>query len=146
MRFEVCGRGIVVAAVVEQGPYVALVVDLDSLLCARRVVAGRGRLKHEPIDGSEDEQLADNSRHVVDNSICARRATTIYQNIAVDIGPVIEEKLTSLDAPRFALMRCTSVDFSTTRILALNFRFIVHCISSSAILFYWAIRILFLTR
>jgi hypothetical protein len=77
MRFEVCGRGIVVAAVVEQGPYVALVVDLDSLLCARRVVAGRGRLKHEPIDGSEDEQLANNSRHVVGNSICARRATSL---------------------------------------------------------------------
>jgi hypothetical protein len=137
MRFEVCGRGIVVAAVVEQGPYVALVVDLDSLLCARRVVAGRGRLKHEPIDGSEDEQLADNSRHVVGNSICARRATTIYQNIAaVDIGPVIEEKLTSLDAPRFALMRCSSFDIFTPRILALNFRFIVFCTSSYAVLFY----------
>jgi hypothetical protein len=117
----------VVAAVVEQGPYVALVVDLDGLLCARRVVAGRGRLKHEPIDGSEDEQLADDSRHVVDNSICARRATTIYQNTAVDIGPVIERKLTSLDAPRFALLRCPSVGISTTRNLALESRFIVYC-------------------
>jgi hypothetical protein len=94
MRFEACGRSIVFAAVVEQGPYIALVVDLDRLLCA---------LEYDTIDGREDEQLADNSRHDMNNTICARRATVIYeQNIVADIGPVLDKKLTSLDAPRLS--------------------------------------------
>ena len=47
----------------EQRSDTALVIDLDGLLCRRRMVAGRGRLEHEPVYGGEDEQLADQPRH-----------------------------------------------------------------------------------
>jgi hypothetical protein len=44
-------------AVVQQGPYIALVVDPYSLLLLRmRMRAG---LKHEPIDSSENQQFPD---------------------------------------------------------------------------------------
>jgi hypothetical protein len=59
-------------------------------------------------------------------TVSVRVEQRVYQNITVDIGPVIEEKLTSLDAPRFTLMRCPSVDIFTTQLLALNFRFILY--------------------
>jgi hypothetical protein len=61
MRLERRWSTILVMLVSEQGPNIALVVDLYSLLllCVR---VGAG-LEHEPIDGREDQELPD-ERHV----------------------------------------------------------------------------------
>jgi hypothetical protein len=63
MRLERYARSIFIASVAQQRAYVAPIVDLHGLLRRGRVVAGRGGLQHETIDGSEDEQLADQIRH-----------------------------------------------------------------------------------
>ena len=51
MRLERSLREIVIVVVPEQGPYIALVVDLNSLLLLRLEM--RAGLEHEPVDGSE---------------------------------------------------------------------------------------------
>ena len=52
MRLKRRLREIVIVVVSEQGPNIALVVDLNSLLLLR--LGMRAGLKHEPVDGSED--------------------------------------------------------------------------------------------
>lgn len=56
--------------VLEQGPNIALVVDLYTLLLllCMRVSAG---LKHEPIDGGKDQELPD-ERHIFESALCAK--------------------------------------------------------------------------
>ena len=51
MRLKRRLREIVIVVVSEQGPNIALVVDLNSLLLLRLEM--RAGLKHEPVDGSE---------------------------------------------------------------------------------------------
>ena len=65
MRFHRHGRRIFFAPVFQQGADIALVVDLDGLLRRGRMVAGRGRLEDETVDGGEDEQLAHKGGHLV---------------------------------------------------------------------------------
>lgn len=62
-----CGD-IIIIAIPEQGRYVALVVDLYSLLLLR-VRMGAG-LEHEPIHGSEDQELP-NQGHRIKLALCA---------------------------------------------------------------------------
>lgn len=73
MRLDSGRRRVLVAAVFEQRPYIALVVDLDSLLRCRRVVARRRWLQNQPINGCEDEQLPDEVRHSCSDSLPALR-------------------------------------------------------------------------
>jgi hypothetical protein len=63
MRLKRYARRIFIARVAQQRAYVAPVVDLHGLLRRGRMVAGRGGLQHEPVNSSEDEQLADQIRH-----------------------------------------------------------------------------------
>lgn len=59
----------------------ALIVDLDGLLRRRRVVArGRG-LQDEPVNGSEDQQLAHEVRHCRDVVLRIERA--VYRGIGI---------------------------------------------------------------
>ena len=51
MRLERSLSEIIIVVVPEQGPYIALVVDLNSLLLLRLEM--RAGLEHEPVDGSE---------------------------------------------------------------------------------------------
>jgi hypothetical protein len=69
MRLHRHGRSIFFAPVLQQGPDVAFVIDLDGLLRRRRMVARRGRLEDEPVDGSEDEQLADQGWHLISGAM-----------------------------------------------------------------------------
>jgi hypothetical protein len=67
---------IIVAAVVvaEQRPNRAIVVDLDGLLRYWRMVAERGGLQDEAIDGSKDKQLPDQIRHLCSSALCVSKA------------------------------------------------------------------------
>ncbi len=68
MRLERGGGDIIIFMVPKQGPNLALVVDLDSLLLLR---VGRGAgLEHEPIDSSEDQELP-NKGHLSKYALCA---------------------------------------------------------------------------
>jgi len=69
MRFHRHGRRIFFAPVFQQGADIALVVDLDGLLRSGRMVAGRGRLEDETINGGEDEQLANKGGHLVSGAM-----------------------------------------------------------------------------
>ena len=68
---------------VQQGPYIALVVDPYSLLLLRvRVGAG---LKHEPIDGSEDQKFPD-QWHISVRAPCADTMANRTALIVVKVG------------------------------------------------------------
>jgi predicted metalloprotease len=77
MRFHCGRRRIFVAPVLEQRPYVALVVDLDGLLRRGRLVARRRRLQDQAVDGSQNEQLTHEIGHLhgSDTSLRVRRAS-----------------------------------------------------------------------
>lgn len=65
MCFQGLRGSLLVPAVPKQWLDSALVVDLDGLLGGRGMVARRGRLQDEAIDGGKDKQLANEARHVV---------------------------------------------------------------------------------
>jgi hypothetical protein len=69
MRFHRDRRCVLLAPILQQRPDIALVIDLDGLLRCRRVVAGRGRLKDEAIDGGEDEQLPNKRWHLIGGTL-----------------------------------------------------------------------------
>jgi hypothetical protein len=79
MRFHCGGRCILFAPVLQQRPYVALVVDLDGLLRRGRLVARRRRLQDQAVDGGQNEQLAHEIGHLhgSDTSLRVRRATAL---------------------------------------------------------------------
>jgi hypothetical protein len=62
-RFQRRWRSVLLATVLEQRANIALVVDFDSLLRRRRLVARWRRLKDEPVNRRKDEKLADQTGH-----------------------------------------------------------------------------------
>jgi len=68
MRFHRRRRNVFVASVPEQGSDIALVVDLNGLLCRGRLVTRRAWLQDEPIYSSKDEEFPDEIRHSCDSS------------------------------------------------------------------------------
>jgi hypothetical protein len=76
MRFYRNRRRVLFASIPQQGSYIALVVDLDGLLCRGRVIAGRRRLQYQTVNGSKDEELSDKRRHVANRAMRIKKVVT----------------------------------------------------------------------
>lgn len=81
MRFERGSYAVVIMVAIKQGPDVALVVDLDSLLLLR--VRMRAGLKHEPINSRKYEEFP-GKRH---NSRSALYADALVASASMNDQP-----------------------------------------------------------
>ena len=99
MRLKGRLREIVIVVVPEQGPYIALVVDLNSLLLLR--LGMRAGLEHEPVDGSEYQELP-RQRHICGIASARIQRSRIVAQVVGNSHDVISDPALRM-TPRVAL-------------------------------------------